>query len=560
MSKRAERLVRVSPIKVVVPYITVSTLYILSSDYILQKLVPNVDELTYLQTVKGILFILATALLIYLLVRRIASSIQSFYENAMEARRKAENQIRESEEKYWTLFNSSPIPMWIFEIKTLRFLLVNEAAVQQYGYSRQEFAKMTLENIRPEEDLIELYNSIPAYGKLKQKNRHQFRHLTKSGQLLYVRIDSSDVMYEGVKARLVLATDLTNEIQFRNELDVSNNRLKAAGQTAKLGYWTHDLRNGNITWSDEVFEIFERKRSEFLLNIENVTMAFHPDHRGQLKTVSPRKTPGQNYVETEHKILTPDGRVKWILERIIPTNDEDGVPIKLDGIVLDITGRKRAEEAIALSNDRFLKLSQVTTEAMIDWDIENNRVYWGEGFEKLFGYRPEENDFSFWQAHLHPEDAQRVKWCVKRAFFDKGNSVFSSEYRFIKADGTSAFVRHRGVVVRNDKGKVIRTVNAISDITAETAYLRQIEEQNQRLKEIAWIQSHVVRAPLATLKGLTNLVESQKTGDKEHDQLLTYIKDAAEKLDVVINDVVQKADLIKDIEPEQEHPRRTNLH
>jgi PAS domain S-box-containing protein len=551
MSRRAKRLVRVSPIKVVIPYVAVSTLYLLSSDYILQKLVPNVDELIYFQTVKGIFFILATALLIYLWVKRITSGIQDSYENAMELRKKAEEQIRESEEKYWTLFNTSPIPMWIFEIKTLRFLLVNEAAVNQYGYSRQEFAKMTLEDIRPKEDIIDLYNSVPAFGRLKQKSRHQFRHLTKEGHLIHVRIDSSDVMYEGVKARLVLATNLTNEIQFRNELDVSNTRLKAAGQTAKLGYWTHDLTNGCITWSDEMFDIFERNREDFQVNIENLTNAFHPDHRGQLKTISPKKIPGRNYVEEEHKILAPDGRVKWILERIIPTNNDEGVPIRLDGIVLDITDRKKAEEAIALSNERFLKLSQVTTEAMIDWDIANKRVFWGEGFEKLFGYRPEENDLDFWQSHIHPEDAQRVKGSVRSAFFDRSSSVFLSEYRFVKADGSSAYVRHRGVVVRNEQGRVVRTVNAISDITDETAYLRQIEEQNQRLKEIAWIQSHVVRAPLATLKGLTNLLESQKTGNTEHDQLLSFIKDAADKLDVVINEVVQKAEILQSLESDK---------
>lgn len=552
MSRRADRLVRVSPLKVVIPYITVSTLYILGSDYLLNKLVPNVDELSYIQTIKGILFILATALVIYFMVKRNTAGIKDFYESAMLARKKAEDQIRESEEKYWTLFNSSPTPMWIFEIKTLRFLLVNEAAVSHYGYTRQEFANMTLESIRPKEDLLDLYAAIPMFGDNRKHHwKRTFRHLTKDGRILHVRIDSSDILFDGKKSRLALATDLTNEINFRNDLDESNTRLKAAGQTAKLGYWTNDLKTGKISWSDELFEIFERKRNEFELNIENVIQAFHPEHRQQFKKVAPENSPGHDYVETEHRILTPDGRVKWILERIMTSFNDEGVPYKLDGIVLDITERKHAEEAIALSNDRFVKLSQATTEAVIDWDLENKRVFWGEGFVKLFGHQPDSDDLDFWKAHIYPEDALRIRKSIWNSFFKKEQTIYSDEYRFIRKDGSIAYVRHRGMVVRNDKGRVVRSVNALSDITAEVLHRQQIEEQNKKLKEIAWIQSHVVRAPLATLKGLTNLVEAQKTGNKEHDQLLAYIKEAADKLDSVILDVVQKAEALKKYEVDE---------
>lgn len=131
--------------------------------------------------------------------------------NDITEQKEAEEQLKASEEQYRLLFEQNPIPMWIYNPDTFEFSEVNEAAVQKYGYSAGEFKKMTILDIRPEED-------IAAVKKAAQKNRLQgpsyfeeWVHITKSGEKLKVMISSSDIFYQGDHQRLVIANDITEQ-------------------------------------------------------------------------------------------------------------------------------------------------------------------------------------------------------------------------------------------------------------------------------------------------------------------------------------------------------------
>ena len=134
--------------------------------------------------------------------------------------------LEESEEQYKHLFNSNPNPMWIYDLETLRFLLVNEAAVIVYGYSRGEFLSMTIKDIRPIDDVPALLENVANVTEGLDE-AGVWRHLRKDGSLILVEITSHTIDFDGRRAEVVLAYDVTKRKTAEEELQRHKNMLEA---------------------------------------------------------------------------------------------------------------------------------------------------------------------------------------------------------------------------------------------------------------------------------------------------------------------------------------------
>ncbi len=141
------------------------------------------------------------------------------------ARKLAEETLRANEEKYRLLFSNSPLPMWVFEISTLNFLDVNEAALRHYGYSRNEFMQLTVRDIRPPEELKRLLKYFEVYQR-GNVNSGTWTHLKKDGTIIEVEINSHDINYNGKAARLVLANDITDKLKAQRRIIETSEQLR----------------------------------------------------------------------------------------------------------------------------------------------------------------------------------------------------------------------------------------------------------------------------------------------------------------------------------------------
>lgn len=141
-------------------------------------------------------------------------------------RKRVNVKLKDSEEKYKSLFSLSPMPMWVFDVNTFEFLNVNDAAIRQYGYSREEFLHMTIKDIRPPDDMRKIEEIVAESRNSNAFSWGEFRHLKKGGQLIYVDIKSNLIDFEGKKARLVLATDITERVQHMKAIEKQNKRLQ----------------------------------------------------------------------------------------------------------------------------------------------------------------------------------------------------------------------------------------------------------------------------------------------------------------------------------------------
>jgi PAS domain S-box-containing protein len=145
-------------------------------------------------------------------------------------RKRTISELEESEKKYTELFQSSPLPMWVYEIETLKFLDVNKAAIKSYGYTYEEFLGMTIKDIRPVDDLGIFEEKLALSRKSPQDFfRARFRHQKKNGEIIQVDVQSDNFLFNKLPSRIVLAIDVTKQQDYIGAIEVQNEKLREIG-------------------------------------------------------------------------------------------------------------------------------------------------------------------------------------------------------------------------------------------------------------------------------------------------------------------------------------------
>ncbi len=142
-------------------------------------------------------------------------------------RKRFEEALRDSEERYRLLFESTPQPIWVYNEETLAFLAVNEAATRTYGYTRDEFLSMTIDDIRPSEDIPTLMIKNDPNDLVISS---PWRHKTKDDKTIYVEMSSHPVVFDGKNSKLVIVNDVTE----RKLLDEKQQRLHTSLQQSAM--------------------------------------------------------------------------------------------------------------------------------------------------------------------------------------------------------------------------------------------------------------------------------------------------------------------------------------
>jgi PAS domain S-box-containing protein len=274
-------------------------------------------------------------------------------------RKRAEAELREGEKQYRLIFEGSPTPMWVTDLETLRFLEVNEATVQHYGYSREEFLSMGTQDVRASGDTeryVKYINDvIKKHSDTVFGRAGLWRHHKKNGETLDVEIKWSKITFRGRPAVLIMAHDITERKRAAEALEKSEAGLAAAQRIAHLGSWELDLKNlddvnsNELRWSDETYRIFGYEPRQVSATNDLFFRAVHVDDRQRVADAVTEALGTKSAYDLEHRIMLPGGEERYVRERGEIVTDAKGQPVQIRGIVMDITERRQLGEQLRQS-------------------------------------------------------------------------------------------------------------------------------------------------------------------------------------------------------------------
>lgn len=281
----------------------------------------------------------------------------SVYFKDITIRKNATVLLELEKQKYRNLFNQSPLPQWVYEIETLKFLDVNEAAINHYGFNRQEFLGMTLNDIRPSTD-IRLLHDILYDKSFNEFNKSSVKHQKKDGSLINVYVEENIIDFEGKNARMVMIIDRTAEILAINAMHDSVERYSIVSKATSDAIWDLNTETEDMTWNQGIRGIFGYRQTKY--NLAWWRSKVHPDDLNRvLKKKNRTVQNGHSRFSVEYRFQTATGSYKTVLDRAFISFDADGLARRVIGSMQDITERTQHIRKIEAQNIKLKEISWI---------------------------------------------------------------------------------------------------------------------------------------------------------------------------------------------------------
>lgn len=444
---------------------------------------------------------------------------------------------KQQEEELFLLFESSPDILTIVATNG-RFSRVNPALCNILGYTEQELTSVPFTTFIHPDDIN---NTNQVYDEsisgVKRANNFINRYKTKSGNYRWFSWSASEKF--GDEGNIfAYAKDITEMVELQQLLD-------AATSLAQVGGWELNLttkNNGVLYWSKITKEIFGVS-NDYTPTLPDIYRFFKPEYEQRIKESLKNLIQHKTEFDVEMECVTAKQEHKWV--RLIGKSEFVGNEcVKIFGSFQDITKQKLNELTLTESEKRYSDIFHLSPLPMWIIDVESYKfIDVNSAALEQYGYT-EEEFLNMDVGNLRPEnDREKVFELVqKNKDLDGFENVgvwthIRKNSEFVKVD-----IRSKGIIYKDRKARLILA----SDVTERMKHLEALEIQNNKLKEIAWLQSHVVRAPLARLMGLVDIILDKESNQDTRDKAMNYFKESANDLDIIINDIVKKSQELSD--------------
>ncbi len=472
-------------------------------------------------------------------LKRLGSSVQNALEQSKikKERIDAIETIRLNEAKYRYMFHSNPQPMWIYDVETLAFLEVNEAAINHYGYSQQEFLSMTLRDIRPENEIQKL-NELTIPNNLLNC-AGEWIHKKKNGELINVEIISHSVIFNQRNARHVLINDITERKKTEEKLMRERKLLRTLIDNLPVTIYVKDTdcrkiianrADLNLIGAHEEIEVLGKTDLDVFNN--EIGLRGFADDKQVIES-------GQPVSNREEDFIDKDGQKRWLITSKIPLTDESGQVIGLVGIGTDITEQKATQELI-------LKLSKSIEQSPVSIEITSTCgiiEYVNPKFCESTGYAPEEvigKHARILRSDKMPPEIYKDLWRTISS-----GEIWKKELLNRKKDGSLFWESVTLTSIKNDKGIITNYIALKEDINtrklmeAELIQAKEKAEESDKLKSAFLANmSHEIRTPLNSIIGFSELLNDPDFDEVQKKDFIKAIVENGNSLLVIISDIM----------------------
>ena len=409
-------------------------------------------------------------------------------------RKKVEEELRLSKKNYEHLFEYNPLPNWIFDLETLKIVAVNRAALKHYGYSKEEFLSFHLNDLRPEEEILKLRadlenlknaNDIIDFGK--------FTHKKKDGSEITVEVHGYGINFNGRDCRLVTSIDVTEKELVIQKLEEKSKKLLWAEKLAKFGYWEVGLQEDYFFWSDEVYRIWGRKKKNFQINLDVFLQTIHPDDVDALLKEQKAAFSGTKDMDFQHRIILPDGSIKWVHEKGKVVRNDSGQPVRFEGSIQDVTDYKNAMLSLKQSESRQRALLKSQTNYLTRIDLDGNYSYVNEKFDSDFSWVFPDGVLvgKCATASVMDHDHYRVTQIFEKCLANP-HVVYQVEMDKLKRDGKVKPTLWDFICLTDTAGNPVEVQGVGIDITDRVEAERSLKESNTRYELVSKATSDAI--------------------------------------------------------------------
>jgi PAS domain S-box-containing protein len=399
-----------------------------------------------------------------------------------------------------------------------RYKRVNPAFEAFSGYTAEEATE-----IHPL-SYVHDYDKPAVLEKLNELSRgvvipyFENRIVTKTGETKWIAWTATPVLSEGI----VIAShrDITAQKEAAEALKISNERYEFIKNAANEAIWDYDLLTKTIIRSNSYKVLFGYDTDNEHSNLHFWESKLHPEDKERV-IHELHAFFSQTYTRLwhcEYRFQKNDGTYAFVADKGYLITDKDQLPVRLVGTMQDVTEQKEFAEKLKISNERYELVTKATNEAIWDLDLEQNNMTWSEGYRILFGHGFEDADqgLDFWESNIHYDERIMVIDSFNSFLQQHTTPHWECEYRFRRKDGSYANVLDKGYMIFNNKGKPVRIVGAMRDIT-----------ERKKLEKELMLKERSRQFQIAQAAVFAQEKERAEIGKELHDnigQLLTTTK------------------------------------
>jgi len=258
-------------------------------------------------------------------------------------RKKAEEELRHSEQQYKLLFDANPMPMWMIAKDDQTIIAVNDAAASHYGYKKEELLQMSATMLRPKEDREKQLEGYKKNFDDQTQPAGVVRHLKKDGTEMFILLTIRDIVFGGRPVRLSMTNDITEKLKAEESLKKSEANLQTILKTTDTAYALFDLELKALAFNQKAVNFVKEQYGHTPVKGDKLADYFPKERFPQFADYSREVLSGNN-INYEVNYPQPGGSVFWYYVRLFPITNDNKEILGLMMALYDITERKNAEQ------------------------------------------------------------------------------------------------------------------------------------------------------------------------------------------------------------------------